>query len=68
MHTLRREFARTARPAGSAAAALLVLLAAGCSSSDGGGSISPGSGQSPDPIVLDFPVAYVKRPLPMAPT
>ena len=64
MHTLRREFARTARPAGSAAAALLVLLAAGCGSSDGGGSISPGSGQSPDPIVLDFPVAYVKRPLP----
>jgi len=64
MHTLRREFARTARPAGSAAAALLLLLAAGCGSSDGGGSISPGSGQSPDPIVLDFPIAYVKRPVP----
>jgi len=64
MHTLRRESARTALPVGPAVAALLALLAAGCGSSDGGGSISPGSGQSPDPIVLDFPVAYVKRPLP----
>jgi Hydrazine synthase alpha subunit middle domain len=64
MHSPRREFARAAWLAGSAAAALLVLLAAGCSSGDGGGSISPGSGQGPDPIVLDFPVAYVKRPLP----
>ena len=25
---------------------------------------SPSGGQSPDPVVLDFPIAYVKRPVP----
>lgn len=31
----------------------------------GGGSsgVSLGSGQDPDPVVLDFPIAYVKRPV-----
>ena len=33
-------------------------------SSDGGGGASSGGGQSPDPVVLDFPIAYVKRPVP----
>src|SRR5512137_2473942 len=37
---------------------------AACTSSDGGGSAGPGGGQSPDPVVLDFPIAYVKRPVP----
>ena len=37
---------------------------AACTSSDGGGSASPSGGQSPDPVVLDFPIAYVKRPVP----
>ncbi|MGB7904870.1 MAG: hypothetical protein WCF43_09265, partial [Steroidobacteraceae bacterium] len=36
---------------------------AACTSSDGGGA-SPSGGQSPDPVVLDFPIAYVKRPVP----
>jgi hypothetical protein len=36
---------------------------AACTSSDGGNSTS-GGGQSPDPVVLDFPIAYVKRPVP----
>ena len=36
---------------------------AGCTSGDGGG-VSPGGGQGPDPVVLDFPIAYVKRPIP----
>jgi hypothetical protein len=44
--------------------AVLALLG-GCSSSDGGG-VSSGSGQGPDPVVLDFPIAYVKRPTPDA--
>jgi hypothetical protein len=35
---------------------------AACTSSDGG--TSTGGGQSPDPVVLDFPIAYVKRPVP----
>ncbi|MBK6453119.1 MAG: hypothetical protein KA760_04050 [Steroidobacteraceae bacterium] len=38
---------------------------AACTSSDGGGGASPSGGQSPDPVVLDFPIAYVKRPLPV---
>jgi hypothetical protein len=46
--------------------AAVLALCAGCSSSDGGGSVSPGSGQDPDPVVLDFPIAYVKRPVPAA--
>ena len=48
---------------------LTALLFAGaalaaCTSSDGGGGASPSGGQSPDPVVLDFPIAYVKRPVP----
>ena len=38
------------------------VLVGACTSSDGGGP-NPGGGQSPDPVVLDFPIAYVKRPL-----
>jgi hypothetical protein len=42
------------------ATAGLALLASGC----GGGGVGAGGGQDPDPIVLDFPIAYVKRPVP----
>lgn len=31
----------------------------------GGGSVSIGGGQGPDPVVLDIPIAYVARPLPV---
>lgn len=44
--------------------ALLTALLASCG--NGSGEVSLGSGQSPDPVVLDFPIAYVKRPLPDA--
>ncbi len=37
-------------------------LLAGCS---GGGTINLGSGQSTDPATVDFPIAYVKRTIPM---
>jgi hypothetical protein len=50
------------------ALAVLLVLAGGCTSGEGGGSLSPGSGQGPDPVVLDFPMAYVKRPGPTAST
>ena len=43
-------------------AATAILLAA-CGSGSSSGSSSIGSDQSPDPVVVDFPVAYVKRPL-----
>ncbi|MGH8244085.1 MAG: hypothetical protein ACRETY_12140, partial [Steroidobacteraceae bacterium] len=39
------------------------LLAACATGHDGGVDI--GSGQSPDPVVLDIPVAYVRSPLPV---
>jgi len=48
------------------ALAATLAFAAGCTSSDGGGAVSPGGGQGPDPVVLDFPIAYVKRPIPAA--
>ncbi len=35
-----------------------------CTSSDGSGGAPPSGGQSPDPVVLDFPIAYVKRAVP----
>jgi hypothetical protein len=43
--------------------AALALAAAGCATGHDG-DINIGSGQDPDPVVLDFPVAYVKGPLP----
>jgi len=42
------------------ACAVLTLSACG---GGGGGGVEIGDGQEPDPVVLDFPVAYVKRPL-----
>jgi hypothetical protein len=56
-----------ARPSAAVAcvAAVIVALAAGCTSSDdGGGDIDLGSGQAPDAATVDFPIAYVKRPVP----
>jgi len=49
--------------------ALLACTAvlAACTSGSGGGDIDPGSGQSPDPATVDFPIAYVKRPNPEDP-
>src|SRR5687767_9722374 len=44
----------------SAVAALL----GGCDSGSGGTDVTVGSGQNQDPVTLDFPVFYVKRPVP----
>lgn len=44
----------------SAVAALL----GGCDSGGGGTDVTIGSGQNMDPVTLDFPVFYVKRPVP----
>lgn len=35
----------------------------GCGSGSGSGDSSIGGGQSADPVVVDFPIAYVRRPL-----
>ena len=43
---------------------LLPLFVVSCGGGDG---ISIGDGQDPDPVVLDFPLFYVKKPLPLEP-
>ena len=43
--------------------AAVVLAVAGCATGHDG-DINIGGGQQPDPVVLDFPIAYVKGPLP----
>ncbi|MFZ2508517.1 MAG: hypothetical protein WAW79_08620, partial [Steroidobacteraceae bacterium] len=43
--------------------AAIALTSVGCATGHDG-DINIGSGQQPDPVVLDFPVAYVKGPLP----
>jgi hypothetical protein len=42
----------------------LMALAVGACTSGGTGDVNIGSGQAPDPVVLDFPIAYVQRALP----
>jgi hypothetical protein len=60
MYTFARGLAGHVWSGGALASALLGLAA--CTSSDGGGT--PGGSQGPDPAVLDFPIAYVKHPVP----
>ena len=60
----RRLVARHA-PSFTCAVVACVSLAAGCTSDNGG--VEPGSGQAPDPATVDFPIAYVKRPVPTDP-
>ena len=46
--------------------ALLAILATGCGSGSSSGSsdgVGLGGGQAPDPVVVDYPIAYVERPL-----
>jgi hypothetical protein len=43
--------------------AALALTVAGCATGHDG-DVNIGGGQQPDPVVLDFPIAYVKGPLP----
>jgi len=43
--------------------AACVCVLAACS---GGGSVNVGSGQTPDPATVDFPIFYVKRTIPEA--
>lgn len=48
------------------AASLLMLLPAlsSCGGGGGGGS-NEGGGQQPDPVVVDLPIAYIERPIPL---
>ena len=40
---------------------MVSILIAACSKGDG---VQIGNGQTPDPVVVDFPIAYIKSPLP----
>ena len=42
----------------------MALAVAGCATGHDG-DVNIGGGQQPDPVVLDFPIAYVKGPLPV---
>ena len=42
----------------------IAALLGGCDSSSSGTDVTSGSGQNMDPVTLDFPVFYVKRPVP----
>ena len=40
---------------------MVSILVVACSKGDG---VQIGTGQSPDPVVIDFPIAYIKSPIP----
>jgi len=40
---------------------MVSILIVACSKGDG---VQIGTGQSPDPVIIDFPIAYIKSPLP----
>ncbi len=41
---------------------VVAIAIAACSQGDG---VSIGTGQDPDPVVVDFPIAYIRAPLPI---
>jgi hypothetical protein len=64
--TMQTTTPRAPAAARLAAVTCAALAAAACGGGGSGeGRIGFGSGQDPDPVVLDFPIAYVKRPLPV---
>jgi hypothetical protein len=56
--------ARAVRGAVALAVAAACSVLAACSSGSNGTDVTIGSGQSQDPVTLDFPVFYVQRPVP----
>ena len=61
-HSSTRPAAGPARVAVAVTASVLAALAGGCGGS-GDGGVGVGSGQEPDPVAVDFPIAYTKGPL-----
>jgi hypothetical protein len=56
--------ARAVRGGVALAIAVAFGVLSACSSGSGGDDVTIGSGQNQDPVTLDFPVFYVKRPVP----
>src|SRR5262245_31757679 len=63
-HAVKSATARAVRGAIALTIAAACSLLAACSSGTGGTDVTIGSGQNQDPVTLDFPVFYVKRPVP----
>ena len=49
------------KAARTAALSLVAFAIAACSEGEG---VQLGTGQDPDPVVIDFPIAYIKSPIP----
>ena len=62
--TMKARAARAVRGGIALAIAAACSVLAACSSGSGGTDVTIGSGQNQDPVTLDFPVFYVKRPVP----
>src|SRR5688572_8069245 len=62
--TMKAGAARAVRGAIAIAVAATCSVLAACSSGSGGTDVTIGSGQNQDPVTLDFPAFYVKRPVP----
>ena len=64
-HDLRRCTRRAIAPPPFTAALLTAALAASLAACSGGGSVNIANSQVGDPATVDFPIFYVKRPVPM---
>ena len=64
MIKLPRQFTKetTGKATRMVALSMACLFIAACSSGDG---VQIGTGQDPDPVVIDFPIAYIKAPIPV---
>ena len=63
MNRLTRQFSKgtAGKATRTVALSLACIVIAACSKGEG---VQLGTGQDPDPVVVDFPIAYVKAPLP----
>ena len=63
MNRLARQFSEgfAGKAARTAALSIIVVAIGACSKGEG---VQLGTGQDPDPVVVDFPIAYIKSPLP----
>ena len=62
--TMKARAARAVSGTIALAVAATCSVLAACSSGSGGTDVTIGSGQNQDPVTLDFPAFYVKRPVP----
>ena len=63
MNVLLRQFSNgsASKVIRTVALSVACIAIAACSKGDG---VQLGDGQDPDPVVIDFPIAYIKAPLP----